>query len=122
MINPTLAGATKRKTDRLDAKLLALHDQTSVWRKSFIIPVEVEAMRLMIAERERYVSKTRASSNRINNAHTRFGFNFGRDGNVTKDASICAAVLDQISDNPSDAEGIYTLNVQKMDNARGEHF
>ena len=56
IINPTLAGAAKRKTDRLDAKLLALHDQTSIWRESFIVPAEVEALRLMIAGRDRYVS------------------------------------------------------------------
>ena len=35
IINPALAGATKRKTDPLDAARLSYHDLTGVWRESF---------------------------------------------------------------------------------------
>ena len=36
IINPTIAGATKRKTDVLDSRLLALHDQINIWRECYI--------------------------------------------------------------------------------------
>lgn len=36
IINPTLAGATKRKTDVLDSKLLVLHDQLNIWRECYM--------------------------------------------------------------------------------------
>ena len=111
VINPTLAGATKRKTDRLDAKLLALHDQTAVWRESFIVPAEVEALRLMISERDRFVSEARAASNRINNAMTRFGLNLGREGSVTKDRDVRALVENQVSDSPDDLPGICPIKM-----------
>ena len=102
VINPTIAGETKRKTDKLDAKRLALHDQTAIWRESYVVPPEVEALRLMIAERERYVSEARSASNRINNALTRFGYNIGRYGSVTQNKEIRSIVENQISDSPDD--------------------
>ena len=53
IINPTIAGATKRKTDVLDSRLPALHDQINIWRVSYIPDEDVRTLRVMIAERER---------------------------------------------------------------------
>ena len=39
IINPTIAGATKRKTDVLDSRLLALHDQLNIWREYVFSPL-----------------------------------------------------------------------------------
>lgn len=111
VINPTLAGATKRKTDRLDAKLLALHDQTSVWRESFLVPREVESLRLMIAERERCIREATAATSRIGNALTRFGFNAAREGSVTLDPVIRILIEDQISDSPGKLEGFCPMEL-----------
>ncbi len=111
VINPTLAGAAKRKTDRLDAKRLALHDQTAVWRESYIVPPEVEALRLMIAERDRYVSEARVVSTRINNALTKFGYNLGREGSVTSNSNIRAIIENQISDSPDEIENICPIKL-----------
>ena len=106
VINPTLAGATKRKTDVLDSQLLALHDQLGVWRECFIPDENVKALRVMLAERERCIHAATAAGNRINNVITSFGLTMGRDGSVVRDPHIRSLVEDQISDSPSQINGL----------------
>ena len=50
IINPQLAGASKRKTDVLDARMLAFHDLTGVWAQSYIPSVDIQELRLLIAD------------------------------------------------------------------------
>ena len=38
VVNPSIAGATKKKTDKLDARLLAVHDLTGIWRPFYVVP------------------------------------------------------------------------------------
>ena len=111
IINPQIAGATKRKTDVLDSKLLALHDQINIWRECYMPSEDVKALRVMIAQRDRCVHDATVCSNRINNIITRFGLTIGRDGSVVKNPSIRAVVLDQISDHPSAIEGICPIPI-----------
>lgn len=54
VVNPVLAGATKRKTDVLDAKLLAIHDLTGIWKESHIPSSEVQQLRMLMAERVQF--------------------------------------------------------------------
>lgn len=111
IINPTIAGATKRKTDVLDSRLLALHDQINIWRECYIPNEDVKTLRVMIAQRDRYLHDATAVGNRINNIITRFGFTLGRDGSVVKDSLIRAIVEDQISDDPSEIEGVCPIPI-----------
>lgn len=111
IINPTIAGATKRKTDVLDSRLLALHDQLNIWRECYIPSEEVKTLRVMIGQRERCIHDATASGNRINNILTRFGFTIGRNGSVVKNPDIRAIVEDQISDHPSRIEGICPFEI-----------
>ena len=106
VVNPTIAGATKRKTDVLDAKMLALHDLTGVWPQSYVPSSDVKALRVMISERSRYIRESTSAGNRINNIIVRFGLTVGRDGSVVKNSTIRAIVEDQASDSPSHMEGI----------------
>lgn len=101
VVNPTIAGATKRKTDVLDAKLLAVHDITSVWAESYISPSSVKELRLLVAERMHFVKLSTQCSNRINNAIIRFGMTIGRNGSVVNNRDIRSIVEDQASDSPS---------------------
>lgn len=101
IVNPTIAGATKRKTDVLDAKLLALHDLTGVWAESFIPERTIQEVRLLLAEASNYKQAATRTSNRINNALLRFGYTIGRNGSVTKSKPVRAIIENQISDNPS---------------------
>lgn len=111
IINPTIAGATKRKTDVLDSQLLALHDQIGIWRECYIPSGEVKALRVMISQRDHCIRDATAASNRINSIITRFGLTVGRDGSVAKDPEIRAIVEDQISDSPSAIEGICPIPI-----------
>ena len=106
IINPTIAGATKRTTDVLDSRMLALHDQINIWREFYLPSEDVKTLRVLIAERERYIHDATAAGNRINNILTRFGYTIGRSGSVVKDKNLRAIVEDQISDDPSKIEGL----------------
>ena len=111
IINPTIAGATKRKTDVLDSRLLALHDQLNIWRESYIPDEDVKTLRVMIAQRDRCVHDATVAGNRINNIITRFGLTVGRSGSVVRDPSIRGIIEDQISDHPSTIEGICPIPI-----------
>lgn len=106
VINPTIAGATKRKTDVLDSRLLALHDQLNIWRECYIPSADVKTLRVLIAQRDRYIRDATIAGNRINNIITRFGLTVGRNGSVVKNPAIRSLVEDQISDAPSRIDGI----------------
>lgn len=110
IVNPVIAGATKRKTDVLDAKMLALHNLTGVWPESFIPSVAVQELRLRIAERNNYKRMGSRVSNHINNGILRFGFTVGRDGSVTRSKIVRAIVEDQLSDEPSGSWSNICLN------------
>ena len=88
IINPTIAGATKRKTDVLDSRLLALHDQINIWRECYIPSEDIKTLRVMIAQRDRCIHDATVAGNRINNIITRFGLTIGRNGSVVKDLHI----------------------------------
>ena len=102
VINPSIAGATKKKTDVLDAKMLAVQDLTGIWPSSFIPSAEVDQLRLLLAERDNFSRLASRTSNRINNSLLKFGYTVGRDGSVTKSAKVREMIEDQISDDPSD--------------------
>lgn len=106
IINPAIAGAAKRKTDVLDSRMLALHDQLNIWRETYIPSDDVKALRVMIGQRDRCLHDATAAGNRINNIITRFGLTVARNGSVVKTPAIRAIVEDQISDEPSEIEGI----------------
>lgn len=102
VINPSIAGASKKKTDVLDAKMLAIHDLTGIWPSSFIPSAEVDQLRLLLAERNNFNVLSTRISNRINNSLLKFGYTVGRDGSVTKNTKVREMIEDQISDDPSD--------------------
>lgn len=106
IINPTIAGATKRKTDVLDSRLLALHDQINIWRECYIPSDDVKTLRVMISQRDRCIQEATATGNRINNIITRFGLTVGCNGSVVRDQKVRTIVADQISDNPSAIDGL----------------
>jgi transposase len=111
IVNPTIAGSTKRKTDVLDAKLLALHDLTGVWPQSYLPSVDVKALRVMISERNRYIHDATSAGNRINNVAVRFGLTVGRDGSVVKNSTVRSIIEDQISDYPSVMDDICPISI-----------
>lgn len=111
VINPTIAGAAKKKTDVLDAKMLALHDLTGIWPQSYLPSTDVKELRVMISERNRFIREATSASNRINNIIVRFGLTIGREGSVTKNTVIRSLVEDQVSDAPSVIDGLCPISI-----------
>lgn len=106
VINPMLAGATKKKTDDLDAERLSFHDLTGVWPESYVPSNDLQELRVLIAERNHYAKLATQCSNRINNIIVRFGITIGRGTSVTKNSEVRAIVEDLASETPSFHENI----------------
>ena len=67
VVNPLLAGPTRRKTDVLDARLLAHHSITGLWKPSFIPTAAAQELRVIWAERADALRRATRCSNQINN-------------------------------------------------------
>lgn len=77
VVNPVLAGSTRRKTDVLDARMLAYQSLTGLWPESFVVPPEIQEFRLLMKQRDYHSRECTAISNRINNYLLRFGHTLG---------------------------------------------
>ena len=104
IVNPTLAGASKRKTDVLDARLLATHDLVGVWRESYLPSPDINELRILVWERDRCLMESTAASRRINNTLVRFGYTVGRDGSVAKEGTV-RNIVKAIPNGESDLSG-----------------
>ena len=113
IINPSIAGASKKKTDRLDARNLAHFDLNGTWRESYVPSMEIRELRLLIRERNQYRRDATRYGNSINNSILGFGLTVGRDGSVVNNASVRALVEDQISDSPSPRDDICPTGIPK---------
>ena len=100
VVNPSLAGATKRKTDKLDARLLAIHDLTGIWRPFYVVSADVQDLRVLISQRDYYSRSATRIGNRINSTILKFGYTTGREGSVVKNDAVRSTVENLISDNP----------------------
>ena len=83
VINPGIAGATKRKTDVLDAHTLSIHDLTNIWPYTYAPDRNVTELRTLLWERNDLRKQATRCSIRINNGLLRFGVTVGRNGSVT---------------------------------------
>lgn len=77
VVNPLLAGPSHRKTDVLDARTLAHHSITGVWRPSFVPTEDAQTLRVLWAARSEAMRKATRSGNRINNIILRYGHTIG---------------------------------------------
>lgn len=111
IVNPTIAGASKRKTDVLDAKMLALHDLTGIWPQSYLPSADVKELRVLISERNRFIQEATSAGNRINNILVRFGLTIGREGSVVKNRNVRSIIEDQISPDPSRMDGLCPFGI-----------
>lgn len=82
IINPVLAGPTRRKTDVLDARMLAQQSMLGLWRESYILSEQAETMRCLLAMRNEATRNASRILNRINNHALRYGHTLGRDGSM----------------------------------------
>ena len=79
VVNPLLAGASHRKTDVLDARTLAHHSITGLWKASFIPAEQAQVLRVIWARRREMARRATRAANQLNNIVLRFGYTFGAD-------------------------------------------
>lgn len=100
VVNPSIAKAGRRKSDRLDAKTLCQNALLGTWPESYIIPDDVHVIRTMNLQRTHCERKANQIGNSINSELLRYGVNIGRNGSVTLNADVRALVMDQLSESP----------------------
>lgn len=82
IINPSDTAHARRKTDKLDAKKLAHHSLTGLWRESWIANDVVRELRVLTVQRARLVSERSRLTNRINGDLLRYGHTVGQLGPI----------------------------------------
>ena len=108
IVNPLLATPSRRKTDVLDAQLLAHYDITGLFPTSFIPPEEITEVRNLFNEYRRASKYCTQSTNRINNVMTYYGNTIGSIGKVTL-ASIRPYIEDFIDGRKVEHEGLFKI-------------
>ena len=101
VVNPLLASPSRRKTDVLDAKMLAQQNMCGLWPESYIVSDEVQELRLLISQRNYHKQQQTKISNQINNYMLRFGHTLGRLGSVTK-SKVVRPMVEDLIDNIAD--------------------
>ena len=96
VINAAIAGASTRKTDKLDSRRLALHDLTGVWPKSYIKTIREKELSVLLSERKSFTRMATNYNNRIYSMILKFGYNFGKDGSVTGNGTIREKIMQLI--------------------------
>jgi hypothetical protein len=84
VVNPLLAGATRRKTDVLDARLLAYQSMTGIWPTSYVMPHEYEQCRHWFRAAQHWQQQERQAKQKIVNLTTMYGNTIAATGSVVK--------------------------------------
>jgi len=105
VMNPLLAGATKRKTDALDARLLAHHDITGLWNESFLPGDDMEILRCIVKHCAQKRREATRFSNRIGGFLLRFGHTITSYSKIGS-AYTQSIIEDMIQGKVPDAPGV----------------
>ena len=84
----------------MDARLLAIHDLTGIWRPFYVISTDVQDLRVMIGQQDYYSRSATRIGNKINSTILKFGYTVGREGSVVKNDDVRSTVENLISENP----------------------
>jgi hypothetical protein len=86
VVNPLLAGSTRRKTDALDARLLAYQAITGLWPATYVMPHEYEQGRHWIRAARHWEHTARLMRQKILTMTTLYGHTIGALGSVAAPA------------------------------------
>ena len=111
VVNPMLAKSGRRKTDVLDSIQLAIHDLYGTWARSYVVPVEVHELRVLIHEREHYEKLSTQCVNRIVNTLTRFGCTLAREGSIANDPKLRSTLEGMLADPPIIPKGYFPKGI-----------
>lgn len=94
VVNPLLANPSRRKTDVLDARLLAQHSMAGMWPESFLPSSDVQALRALMSTRTRTVREKTRLSNAIRSQLRMFGMADCEAGRVSSPG--CRRIVEQV--------------------------
>jgi hypothetical protein len=102
-----LAGATHRKTDVLDARMLANQSMNATWPRSFTPGEQGQKLRVLWAQKREAQRFATRCFNRINNIVLRFGHTFGathpcrsQEGLAILDSLVAGNIIKEASFKP----------------------
>jgi len=95
IVNPLLANPNRRKTDVLDARMLAHHAICGLWPASFLPPDEVQELRVVWAQRNEAKRLSTRCINRSNNLILRWGHTFG--ATIAPSSTLGIAALEDLA-------------------------
>lgn len=101
VVNPSIAKAGRRKSDRLDAFALCQSALLGLWPESYVVSDEIKTLRTLFQQRKHYERWATQTGNSINSELLRYGINIGREGSVTGNKEVREHVMDQISEHPT---------------------
>ena len=101
VVNPSIAKAGRRKSDRIDSFILAQNSLMGTWPESFVVPPDINILRMYYQQRRHCERRATQISNSISSELLRFGVNIARDGSVTRNKEIRTHVMDQLSEHPN---------------------
>ena len=110
IVNPVIARAGTKKTDRLDARCICLNNMLGTWPPSYVPGEKIQVLRMLMSERENSMKTATRISNRINTNLLRFGDTSGREGSVTKDKKVRSHV-EALLTNTEDETGFVSMGV-----------
>lgn len=108
VVNPLLASPSRRKTDVLDARLLAYHAVTGLWPASYMPPPDVQTLRALLLCRRQVISDRSRILQRAESLLLRYGHTVCRYGSVGNGA-VRAVVEDLIAGREVHHPGVSTV-------------
>ena len=100
VVNPSIAKAGRRKSDRLDAKVLCQNALLGTWPESYIVSDVVHEIRTLNLQRDHCERNANRIGNNINSELLRYGVNVSSQGSVTLNHDVRNLVMDQLSEHP----------------------
>lgn len=82
VVNPLLAGSTRRKTDVLDSRMLAYQSMTGIWPTTYVMPHAYEQCRHWLRAASYWQRAERTTRQKIVSLTTMYGHTIASTGNV----------------------------------------
>ncbi len=102
VINPTLAGKDRKKTDKYDARKLANHCMTGLWKPTPMILGNQESLRVLVRTRKKLERARIVLTNRMGTRLCQYGITFSQETRVASRRGM--EVIKQLADGQTNRE------------------
>jgi len=88
IINPTIAGKDKRKSDKYDSQKLSYHCMTGVWKPTPVVTGNQEILRVLTRQRKKMERHRTRLTNSLATRLTQYGITFTQEVRPSSDRSL----------------------------------